>query len=106
MSRLEAVCNVLRVGNLAQFVHDVEFVDKEQYVTWVLELALQHREARRVERLIRQARFPSPRTFEGYEFDPISFPSGMDRDGLMSLDFLDRRQNILCIGAVGTGKTH
>jgi len=106
MSRLEAVCNALRVGNLAQFAHDVDFVDKEQYLTEVLERALQHREARRVERLIKQARFPAPRTFEGYEFEPITFPSGIDKDGLMNLAFLERRENVLCIGAVGTGKTH
>ena len=95
MSRLEAVCNALRVGNLAQFAHDVDFVDKEQYLTEVLERALQHREARRVERLIKQARFPAPRTFEGYEFEPITFPSGIDKDGLMNLAFLERRENVL-----------
>lgn len=28
-----------------------------------------------MERLIKQSRFPALRTFEGYEFDPITFPS-------------------------------
>ena len=42
MDRLERVCKALRVGNLAQFVHEVDFRDKEQYLTEVLELALHH----------------------------------------------------------------
>lgn len=106
MDRLERVCKALRVGNLSQLVHEVEFRDKEQYLTEVLELALHHRETRRIERLIKQARFPALRTFEGYEFDPISFPQGIDKDTLMSLEFIERHENVLCIGAVGTGKTH
>src|SRR5690606_36704235 len=28
------------------------------------------------------------------------------KDGLMELEFMRRRENVLCIGAVGTGKTH
>lgn len=106
MDRLERVCKALRVGNLAPFVHEVEFLDKEQYLTDVLELALRHRESRRTERLIKQARFPALRTFEGYEFEPITFPNGIDKDGLMEFEFLERGENVLCIGAVGTGKTH
>jgi len=106
MDRLERVCKALRVGNLAQFIHEVEFQDRKQYLTDVLELALRHRESRRVERLIKQARFPALRTLDAYEFDPIAFPSSIDKDGLMELEFMRRRENVLCIGAVGTGKTH
>jgi len=106
MDRLETLCKALRVGNLAQFIDAVEFRDKKQFLADVLDMALQHREDRRVERFIKQARFPALRTFEGYEFDPITFPKGFDKDRLLSLEFIDRRENILCIGAVGTGKTH
>lgn len=106
MDRLEAVCKALKLGDLTGFVSQVEYKTKEQYLTDVLELALKHRKQRRIERLIRQAGFPAPRTLDDYEFEPITFPKGIDQHDLIELDFIDRRQNVLCIGAVGTGKTH
>ena len=63
MDRLETLCKALRVGNLAQFIDTVEFRDKKQFLADVLDMALQHREDRRVERFIKQARFPALRTF-------------------------------------------
>src|SRR5690625_952994 len=106
MGRLEVVCKALRVGDLTEFVSQVEFKNGKQYLNDVLELALKHREERRIERLIKQAGFPAPRTLDGYEFEPITFPKGIDRHDLARLDFIGRRENLLCIGAVGTGKTH
>lgn len=106
MGRLATVCNALRLGNLEEFVSQVEYTEKEQYLTDVLELALKHRETRRIERLVKQAGFPALKTLDEYEFDPVTFPKGVGKDDLVSLDFIEQRENVLCIGAVGTGKTH
>lgn len=105
MDRLERVCKALRVGNLKQFVHEVEFHDKEQYLIEVLELALRHRENRRIERLIKQACFPVLKDFVRHDFARVTFPNGMDKERLLSLEFIEQRENILCIGAIGAGKT-
>lgn len=104
--RLRQCCKRLRLGNLADFYDQVEYEDREQYLTEVLELALKHRRARRAQRLIKKAGFPVNKTLEGYDCSPITFPAGLDRDSLLSLAFIDRRENVLMLGAVGTGKTH
>ena len=40
------------------------------------------------------------------KFDTISWPKGFDKQQLFSLEFIEKKQNILCLGAVGTGKTY
>jgi len=67
---------------------------------------LKNREDKRIERLIKEAKFPVIQTFDDYKFDPISWPKGFDKEQLLSLDFIEKKQNILCLGAVGTGKTY
>lgn len=106
MSRLTTVCKALKLGDLAEFVDQVIYRSNEQYLTDVLELALQQREARRIDRLVKQASFPMAKTLDNCKFDPITFPKGFSKERLVSLDFIKRKENVLCIGAVGTGKTH
>ena len=103
---LAAVCKELRLGNLGKLAAQVTFRNETQYLTDVLRLVAANREAQRVERLIRQARFPVIKTFDGYKYHPVTWPKGYDKEQLLSLDFIESKQNILCLGAVGTGKTH
>lgn len=56
--------------------------------------------------MIKQAKFPVVKTFDGCKFHPITWPKGFDHEQLLSLDFIDNKQNILCLGAVDTGKTY
>ncbi len=103
---LAAVCKELRLGDLGKLATQVTFQNETQYLTDVLKLVAANREAQRVERLIRQARFPVIKTFDGYKYHPITWPKGYDKEQLLGLDFIENKQNILCLGAVGTGKTH
>lgn len=104
-SKLSNICKELKLSNLEQFIPEVEFDDPKQYLTDIMELALKERRNRRVTRLIKRAGFPSAKTLEGYDFSPITFPEGFQREELLSLEFIERKENILMIGAVGTGKT-
>ncbi len=105
-NELAMVCKKLRLGDLSQLIAQVKFRNETQYLTDILKLAVANREAQRIERLIKQARFPVVKTFEGYKFHPITWPQGFDEEQLLSLDFIENKQNILCLGAVGTGKTY
>ncbi len=104
--QLKAYCRQLRLGNLAPFVEQVDYLDKEQFITEILALALKQRETERIKGLVRAAGFPSPKTLDGYELEPITLPHGLTREQLVSLDFIDQKENLLLLGAVGTGKTH
>ena len=103
---LAAVCKELRLGDLGEPATQVTFRNETRYLTDVLKLVAANREAQRVERLIRQAKFPVIKTFDGYKYHPITWPNGFDKKQLLSLDFIESKQNILCLGAVGTGKTY
>ena len=64
------------------------------------------RRERAMERRIKAARFPAPKTLDTFDFD---FQSGVDRDqifGLATLDWLEHRRSILFGGMSGTGKSH
>lgn len=104
--RLQEYCRQLKLGNLESLVDQVEFNDRRQYVTGLLELAVEQRKANRSQNLIKRAGFPSLKTMEDYQFDPITFPEGMSPETLLSLQFLEGNDNILMLGSVGTGKSH
>ena len=106
MSRLKKLCKELRIGNLEELVEEVEFEDPRQYLTDVLALAVKQRESRRIKRLIKRAGFPTTKTLDNYDFKPISFPDSIDKTELLTLDFIDKKENLLMLGTVGTGKTH
>jgi len=106
MSQLKELCKKLRIGNLEDLVTEVEFKEPKQYLTEVLELAVAQRKNRRVKRLIKRAGFPTTKTLDNYDFNPISFPESIDKTDLLTLEFIDKKENVLMLGTVGTGKTH
>lgn len=71
-------------------------------------LAAEHasRAASKKARLIRQARFPTHKTFDGYDYSLITWPADWGRKNLHDLDFITNHEDIVCYGDVGTGKTH
>jgi len=68
--------------------------------------ATRDREARTVERRIRDARFPAVKSLESFDFDAIP---GLNKTLVLDLarcDFVARRENVIALGPSGTGKTH
>ena len=57
-------------------------------------------------RLLRRARFPVPKSLEGYDFANVKLPDGYTREELLSLDFVPKAQDLVFYGRTGRGKTH
>ncbi len=77
-----------------------------EYLAELAHLEVNQRRERRIERLIREARFPVLKTLDGFDF--ASQPS-IDKDEILELarcDFLAEKRNVVLVGPVGTGKTH
>ncbi len=77
-----------------------------EYLAELAHLEVNQRRERRIERLIREARFPVLKTLDGFDF--ASQP-GIDKDEVLELarcDFLAEKRNVVLVGPVGTGKTH
>lgn len=56
--------------------------------------------------LLRRCALPAPKTFDVYDWSAVSWPEGMGRESLLALDFVERREDLVLMGGVGTGKTH
>lgn len=67
---------------------------------------MRHRDEARAVRLIKAARFPEPKSFDGFVFDNLLFPESMSRDYFTDGVFLTDKRGVFLYGPPGTGKTH
>ena len=103
---LADLCRQLRLAHVVDYVAQQK---DEQTQVLVEQLLVAEREGRRRARLgklVQQAGFPHLKTFEGYLCEHISFPTNGTLETLLEMRWLTARENLLLMGAVGTGKTH
>jgi DNA replication protein DnaC len=78
----------------------------EHYLLALLEQEVIQRETNQVKKRIQAARFPIVRTLDTFDFTAV--PS-LNKAKVLELtrgDYLVKRENILFVGEIGTGKTH
>ena len=63
-------------------------------VSEMIAFELEQRDRRKKERLVRKARFPQIKSFEGYDFSQVAFPEGYTVEDLKSLGFVDATQEV------------
>jgi DNA replication protein DnaC len=83
-----------------------EGVGHVRYLLRLAELELIERERRMVERRIREARFPTVKSLDSFDF--LAIPS-LNKALVLDLargDYITRRENVIALGNSGTGKTH
>lgn len=81
--------------------------DFATYLHALLEEEVNDRRTRRIERRIKDARFPQIK--ELTELDEKALPDGISMPQLFELakgDYIEERANVIAIGSSGTGKTH
>lgn len=100
-------CKQLRWGSgLVKNYSCIEADTHEEFLARLLEMELKTREVHRKNRCLRQAGFDVIKTFHGYSFDHIEIPTSIPIDDLRTAKFLERKENLILYGPVGTGKTH
>lgn len=80
--------------------------DHVQYLLRLCELELIERERRMIERRIKAAKFPAPKSLDSFDFKVIPSLNKMLMMELARCEFVTRRENIIALGPSGTGKTH
>ncbi len=80
--------------------------DYETYLLWVLREEMAERDVRRVERRIKEARFPQVKLLSDLDFKAQSMPPKAQLMTLAECDYIAQGTNILALGNSGTGKTH
>jgi DNA replication protein DnaC len=83
-----------------------ENLDHLAFLLALCELELVERERRAAERRLKAANFPAPKTLDEFDFaaqPAVNKPLVLE---LLKGDYLDKRENLILVGASGTGKTH
>ncbi len=78
----------------------------EDFLARLLETELFGREQQKIERRIKAAHFPMPKTLEEFDF---TFQTSIKKQVLLHLarlDFVCEHSNVILVGPPGTGKTH
>lgn len=79
---------------------------QREYLHGLLAAEVESRQISRRHRLLRAAKLPALKTFDGYDWTAIHFPADYGKQPLKDLEFIDRTQDLVLYGDVGTGKTH
>ena len=69
-------------------------------------MEVEEREVTRKNRLLKQAKFDVIKTFEDYSFKNIQIPQSVSIQDLKTASFVDKKENLILYGSVGTGKSH
>ena len=77
-----------------------EGVDHVRYLLRLAELELIDRERRMVERRIRQAKFPTPKSLDSFDFKAIASLNKMLVLELARCAYIERRENVIALGCV------
>ncbi len=83
-----------------------EGIDHPRYLLRLSELELIDRERRMVERRIKEARFPTVKSLDSFDFTAIPSLNKTLVLELARCEYVTRRDNVIAVGNSGTGKTH
>ena len=84
----------------------VEGVDYESFLLRLSEQELIDRQRRMVERRIKQAKFPTLKSLDSFNFTVIPSLNKAQVMELARCEYVDRKENIMLLGNSGTGKSH
>lgn len=105
--QIAEVCKKLRLSkNISENCSQIQAESHEAYLLKILQQELIYRDTARKARLVKQAGFYTLKTFEGFSFDEIRIPPGLEVDDLKQATFVEQQKNLILYGNVGTGKTH
>ena len=92
--------------NLMDIYPAINAQSHEEFLLELLKKLCEDREEKRRIRNLNNAGFQVLKSLEGYDFSQIRFPESLLLHNLESLEFLEKKENLILYGAVGTGKTH
>jgi len=104
---LRQACRKLHFSS--NLVDNAKAIKKADNISFLLELftlELENRELKRRNALIKSAQFDVLKTFEDYSFDEIIIPKTISVEDIMGTNFIDKKENLILYGNVGSGKTH
>jgi DNA replication protein DnaC len=100
-------CKRLHFGsNIVSNAKSISAESNIDFLTELFKMELDNREIKRKNTYIKQANFDIKKTFENYSFEGIQIPSTITAEDIMRAAFINKKENLILYGPVGTGKTH
>jgi len=100
-------CKELRLGkSIVENYQKIQAETNEEFLLKLLKLEIENRRVSRKNRYLKQANFEVMKTFEGYSFENVQIPKSITLEELQEGRFLEKKENLILYGPVGTGKTH
>ncbi len=100
-------CKQLRLSTtLAENAMTATGATNQEYLLEVLKAEVIYRNNKRRNLNLKKASFDNIKTFQGYDFEDITLPSGITIDLLKQAEFLSRQENLILYGRNGAGKSH
>ena len=108
----EQILQKLKLNAAREKLREVEKTAIEEHMSYsmflstLLEIEIQARFERRINRCIKNAKLPFIKTLDAFQW---THPKKIDRTKiqyLFKLDFINDKENVVFIGTVGLGKTH
>ncbi len=104
---IKRLCKLLRLGYVADLYEEVSVEDQGQFLYEVLKKEVEARQQSKVTKMMKKAKFREMKWLRDYRWtDQVHLPSSTTKEAICDLQFLERKQNLLLLGASGTGKTH
>lgn len=91
---------------LMEIYPTIEAASHEEFLLQLLKQLDDDRREKRIIRNLNNAGFSVIKTLESYDFSQVRLPDKMQLHNLETLSFLEKKENLILYGAVGTGKTH
>jgi DNA replication protein DnaC len=83
-----------------------ESLSYEQYLLELADRECVERRHKRVDRLLKESRLPLEKTLTDFDLKRLPAKVLQQVRTLLTGEFVDRKENVLAFGAVGSGKTH
>lgn len=107
METLREVCKTLHLAYIVENYDQITFETKEQFLQEVLTLEVNSRQATKVSRLMKKAKFRELKWLKNYDWnEQLHLPATTNKEEICNLRFIKEKQNLLLLGSPGTGKTH
>jgi DNA replication protein DnaC len=107
LESIEQTMKTLKLSGMAKEWRNVEYRNPEQFMRDLLDIEVKEREANRMARLIKQAGFRVMKTPDSFVWKSgIEIPNTITREEMEIAAFVGHKENLVLMGAVGTGKTH
>ncbi len=111
-AQIEIACKELRLPGLRQQFRVLlreaaeQELNQAQFLKACLEQELYDRRQKKQQTLLRQAKFPNLKTLADFDFTKAPQLPKAKILNLAEAKFIRRRENVICIGKAGTGKSH